>query len=831
MVIILNNRLAVSDEKITERELNARRFVRKAAAEGAVLLKNDRTLPLGKSIKKIALFGAGAGQTVRGGTGSGDVNVRSYVTVREGLSDAGYEIVTDRLLKRYDCDVSAAKALFKSHIQQKAADGVKNALIEMMHHPFTAPEFICPESFEGYEADAAIYVLSRISGEGADRKAVPSDYMLGKTELRDIKRIASFYDKFVLVLNIAAPIDMSELCDAEDINAVLLIGQGGSESGSACADIISGKASPSGKLTSTWARKYSDYPFADEFAGLNGDVFDSYYKEDIFVGYRYFDSFKINPLYPFGFGLSYTDFELSTDSFEINGENIEVGVRVRNIGDVFSGKEVVEIYAEPPVGNLAKPLKSLAAFAKTRELAPGEEQRMTVSFSACRLASYNEDTSEWVIEKGCYVMALGNSSDNLKEFAVVDVSADIVCERCKALFRGEKVGELHPNRTPRNTPRHLIRKELRTENIKTVEHTYRQDTKISDAVSALSVQEAAVLCVGSARISSGKSSVIGIASKSIPGAAGDTTPLLAKKGIPQIIMADGPAGIRVNPKVYVRGNEYVSNPAEDPIFSMILPKEMQNVDLSGTVKKYQYCTALPVASTLAQSWNTELIERTGDVIGAEMELLGISLWLSPAMNIQRNPLCGRNFEYYSEDPLLSGLCAAAAVRGIEKHNGCAATIKHLAANNQETNRNYNNSRLSERALREIYLKAFEICVKEARPSAAMSSLNLINGVHAANDRDLLTSALRCEWGFDGFVMTDWGTTNALVSAEGQKYPVSSSAGCIKAGNDLIMPGSQGDVDRILEAVNDGELSVQNIKLCADRIYRTIIKLCGKENAT
>ena len=171
------------------------------------------------------------------------------------------------------------------------------------------------------------------------------------------------------------------------------------------------------------------------------------------------------------------------------------------------------------------------------------------------------------------------------------------------------------------------------------------------------------------------------------------------------------------------------------------------------------------------------------------------------------------------------------MRGIEKHNGCAATIKHLAANNQETNRNYNNSRLSERALREIYLKAFEICVKEARPSAAMSSLNLINGVHAANDRDLLTSALRCEWGFDGFVMTDWGTTNALVSAEGQKYPVSSSAGCIKAGNDLIMPGSQGDVDRILEAVNDGELSVQNIKLCADRIYRTIIKLCGKENAT
>lgn len=831
MVITLNNRLAASDEKITEREIAARKFVRAAAAEGAVLLKNDRTLPLGRSIKKIALFGAGAGQTVRGGTGSGDVNVRSYVTVREGLSDAGYEIVTDRLLKRYDCDVSAAKSLFKSHIQQKAADGVKDALIEMMHHPFTAPEFICPESFAGYEADAAIYVLSRISGEGADRKAVRSDYMLSETELRDIKRAASFYDKFVLVLNIAAPIDMSELCDIDDINAVLLIGQGGSESGSACADIISGKSSPSGKLTSTWARKYSDYPFAGEFAGLNGDVFDSYYKEDIFVGYRYFDSFGIAPLYPFGFGLSYTDFEISTDGFEIKDENVEIGVCVRNIGNIFSGKEVVEIYAEPPVGKLTKPFKSLAAFAKTRELAPGEEQHITISFSVRRLASYNEDTSEWVIEKGEYILSIGDSSDNLKEFAVVDATADIICERCNALFRGEKVGELHSNRTSCDAPRHLTRKELRAENIRTVEHTYRQDSKISDTVSALSAQEAAVLCVGSARISGGKSSVIGIASKSIPGAAGDTTPLLTDKGIPQIIMADGPAGIRVNPKVYMRENEYVSNPAEDPIFSMILPKEMQNVDLSGTVKKYQYCTALPVASTLAQSWNTELIEHTGDVVGTEMELLGISLWLSPAMNIQRNPLCGRNFEYYSEDPLLSGLCAAASVRGIEKHSGCAATIKHLAANNQETNRNYNNSHLSERALREIYLKAFEICVKEARPSAAMSSLNLINGVHAANDRDLLTCALRCEWGFDGFVMTDWGTTNALVSAEGQKYPVSSSAGCIKAGNDLIMPGSQGDVDRILEAVNGGELSVQNIKLCADRIYRTIIKLCGKENAT
>lgn len=294
-------------------------------------------------------------------------------------------------------------------------------------------------------------------------------------------------------------------------------------------------------------------------------------------------------------------------------------------------------------------------------------------------------------------------------------------------------------------------------------------------------------------------------------------------------MADGPAGLRMNPEYFVKDGVILKNLANDPLFKNILPKEALNVDLSGAETYYQYCTAIPVATMLAQSWNEEIWKTAGDLVGGEMEEMGIDLWLAPGMNIQRNPLGGRNFEYYSEDPLLSGLCAAAVTKGVQSHPGRGTTIKHIAANSQETNRNYNNSHLTERTLRELYLKPFEICIKKAQPFAAMTSVNLVNGIHAANHYDILTAAMRDEWGFQGLVMTDWGTTSDFGSESGShKYNCSSSASCITAGNDLIMPGSQADYDRLLAAAAQGSLSLANLQWCAENILRVILRVEKRE---
>ena len=833
----MRNKMATASITVTEREKRHTALSARIAAEGMVLLENKGVLPFPAQVQSIALFGSGARRTVKGGTGSGDVNVRSFVTIEQGLKDAGYGIVTEDWLAEQDTLIRTAKAQYDAHIQELSHQGISVALLTMMGKPFREPELRALNEQDLRPADAAIYVLARNSGEGADRKNAPGDYLLTETEKQDIALLAKRYERFVLLLNVGGVLNLEAVRELP--GAIVLVSQGGSGFGTAVAEILTGAESPSGRLTATWAKQYSDYPCADEFCVQPEDV---WYKEGIFVGYRWFDSFGMEPRYPFGYGLSYTDFAWSDIQVHVKEAQVFLSVTVQNTGN-HPGKDVVQIYAAQPRTELPKAEKLLVGFAKTGLLNPGEGETVTVSFPCASLASYDEEKSAWVLEQGEYGIYVGKNSRKLQPEAALVLERTIATEQCRSLFRGEKADRLFPKRSAAvsySCPKILID----PDSIPFVTHTYTgtptalsaptRRVGFSDVVKGsataaelageLTPEELALLCIGAARVSFTDFSVIGNASKSIPGAAGDTTDRLEDYGIPQCAMADGPAGIRVNPKVYQRGDTYINNVEEDPILGKVLPPELRKVDLSGTEIKYQYCTALPVAVQLAQSWNPRLAELAGDIAGAEMEELGIDLWLAPGLNIQRNPLCGRNFEYYSEDPYLSGVFAAAVTKGVQKHPGKGTCIKHLAANNQETCRSTSNSHVSERTLREIYLRGFEICVKEARPFSAMTSMNLLNGVHTANDQDLLTHALRDEWGFDGIVMTDWGTTGQFVCVgEGRKYGPSTPVGCILAGNDLIMPGTKFDEDTLFAAIRDGSLPVAALQDSGKRLIELLVK--------
>ncbi len=830
----MRNRMATTDLTVSKREQKHMAISTEIAAEGIVLLENHGVLPLNQEIQSIALFGGGARRTIKGGTGSGDVNVRSFVSVEQGLKNAGCSIATDAWLSEHETAMAAAQKAYDDHIRFLSRQGIGTALLTMMGNPFTEPEFRALNTNDLVQADAAIYVLARNSGEGADRRNAPGDYLLTETEKKDIMLLAKSYPRFVLLLNVGGVVDIEPVRELP--GAVVLMSQGGSGCGDAVAKVLTGAITPSGKLSATWAKQYKDYPFSEEF-GTDPD--DTYYKEGVYVGYRWFDTFGIEPQYPFGYGLSYTDFEIKLREIRQNRWCVDLRVSVTNIGN-RPGKEVVQVYASSPQTGLDKPYQGLVAYKKTVYLEPGETQDLWLAVPLARMASYDQKRSVWVLEQGDYVLRVGNSSRNTVPIAVLTLETEVITEQCKPLLRKEQPEQRPKSRGAESSPDcpHI---QIDTGKIPTANHAYtgnldpipKPNQRISfdsvlhgtatteNLVGQMTVDELILLCIGGARVSFIDFSVIGNASKSIPGAAGDTTGALDHYGIPQCAMADGPAGLRVNPKVYQRGEVYVNHIAEDPILGKVLPTELQKVDLSGAEVKYQYCTALPIATQLAQTWNDELLLRAGDLIGAEMEELGIDLWLAPGMNIQRNPLCGRNFEYFSEDPLLSGLCAAALIVGVqEKHAGKGVTVKHFAANNQETNRNRNNSHVSERALREIYLKGFEIAIKH-NPFAVMTSVNLLNGIHTANDRDLLLHILRDEWWFKGIVMTDWGATGEFVENSGDIYACAGSRECILAGNDLIMPGTQGDENRLKAAIKEGTLDVAALQACAVRIINML----------
>ncbi|MCD8323907.1 MAG: glycoside hydrolase family 3 C-terminal domain-containing protein, partial [Clostridiales bacterium] len=759
---------------VTEREVKNAALVRRAAVEGFVLLKNEGgLLPLKKG-SRIGLYGAGAVRTVKGGTGSGDVNNRASVNIAEGLAAAGFDVTKPGLdwLAAYEDCYRQARESWKAGILSKAKEGM-DFFTAYSTSPFAVPcgDPIDEAAARTDGADTAVFVLSRIAGENADRHDTPGDYYVSGEERRLLRQICAAYEKVILVINTGGLMDLAFVDELPNIAAILQFVQAGQEGGNALADVLTGDVTPSGKMTDTWALDYHDYPNADFFSFKSGDLYKEEYKEGIYVGYRYFDTFDIPVRYCFGYGLSYTDFEISTGAVSVQGTEslrpaVTVAVSVENTG-ARSGKEVVQIYVSCPQGALPKEYRRLAAFAKTGLLAPGAAQQMEISFPLYQMASYFEKEAAWMLEGGRYGIWVGNSLDDAKLVATLtlDETAKLVqCENICPLR--ESLEEIAPDKKrvlakeaawqaearEKELPDVAISAaDLKTEIVAYEELEDHYPGKAGEIVDSLSVDQLIALATGDP-VRNQMESALGSAGQTVPGAAAETVNAMAEKpwDVASIVLADGPAGLRLRQSYEVRedgsidAGDFLSG-FENGFFAE--PKEAE-----GTVY-YQYCTAIPVGTLLAQTWDTGLVKELGEMVAGEMNEFEVSLWLAPGMCIHRNPLCGRNFEYFSEDPLLTGMMASAMTMGVQRVPGCGTTIKHFCCNNQEDNRMGSDSVLSERALREIYLKGFEIAVKDAQPMSIMTSYNLVNGVHAANCFDICTKAARSEWGFAGAIMT------------------------------------------------------------------------------
>lgn len=796
---------------------------RKAAAEGIVLLKNERQVLPVKVGSKVALFGTGASHMVKGGTGSGDVNERDVVSICQGLQNAGYCITSLEWIAEYDRVYTEARIQWRDGIMERVR-AVSATGLDFFNIYSTTP-FFMPDGPEitSSDTDTAIYVLSRVTGEGADRWDKEGDYYLTAKEKRDIDDLTRLYDKVIFVINTGGLIDLTFLNEYENIYSVLQLVQPGMEGGNALADVISGKVTPSGKLTDTWANRYEDYPNALSFSHMNGKVDKEKYEEGIYVGYRYFDSFEISVKYSFGYGLSYTDFDIQI--LNITAEtDICVNVKVTNIGSVYSGKEVVQVYVSAPVGELEKEYRRLCGFAKTSTLAPGESENLTIRFSSYQMASYDDKAAEWILESGVYGIWVGNSLADSKLEALLTLSEKKVLAKVKNICPlKEELKELSLSKEKRENrykafvdAGHAQRiqetiLDLSALETKMIDYdaSFEPDDEAAEIAKGLTTEQLIQLSTGDP--GKGQGSSLGAAGISVPGSAGETSTAAYEQGVANIVLADGPAGLRLNQVYSVKDCTVQMPPFEASLEHGFF---CTDVNFEG-IKYYQYCTAIPVGTLLAQSWDEKLIEEVGVMIAEEMEMFGVTLWLAPGMNIHRNPLCGRNFEYYSEDPLVSGKMAAAMTRGVQSIKGCGTTIKHFACNNQEDNRMASDSILSERALREIYLKGFEIAIKESGPMSIMTSYNLINGIHAANCYDICTVAARQEWGFDGVIMTDWTTTE-----HGEDC---TASGCMRAGNDLVMPGQFSDHENIREELNQGTLKEEDLRKCITRLIRVILR--------
>ncbi len=771
---------------------------RQAAAEGMVLLKNQGgLLPLAPG-SRVALFGKGSFDYVKGGGGSGDVTCAYVRDLYDGLKEEGVSVCGP--LSDY----------YRAYVEERYAAGDVPGL---MAEPELPKDLL---AFAREYTDTAVIVLSRFSGEGWDRIPVipenkdyvwadevrmpqraqmifpKGDYYLTDAESAMAEQVCAVFDRVAVVLNVGGVMDVSWFWKNDRISSVLLAYQGGMEGGSAAAALLTGRAAPCGKLTDTFARDLSDYPSTEHFHDSRDYV---EYTEDIYVGHRYFETLPgaaERVCYPFGFGLSYTTFSLEVlGAGEENG-TIQVQVRVTNTGD-RAGKEVAQLYFCPPKGLLQKPSRNLAAFKKTGLLDPGESETLTLSFAVSDMASFDDlgkvSPSAWVLEKGRYRLYLGVSVRDTEElsFAYEQAETSIV-RQCKDVLAPSRLAKrLQADGTWEDLPAapavdtdanalapldpntlEAVAPEVRARGRYWLARPYPEGVRpLSDVAEGrltldafleqLSVEDLIHLLGGQPNV--GVSNTFGIGN-------------LPEYGIPDITTADGPAGLRIQPEVGV------------------------------------CTTAWPCATLLAASWDPELVSRVGMAAAAEVKENNISVWLAPAVNIHRSPLCGRNFEYYSEDPLLAGKTAAAMVRGIQSRH-IAATVKHFACNNKETNRKNSDSRLSQRALREIYLRAFEIAVREAGPWAVMSSYNIINGHRASECRELLTDILRDEWGYTGVVMTDWWT-------RGEHYKE------VLAGNDLKM--ANGYPERVQQAVELGLVSRTDLEACARRILELILKI-------
>ncbi|MCR5145328.1 MAG: glycoside hydrolase family 3 C-terminal domain-containing protein [Lachnospiraceae bacterium] len=810
-----------SGETVTEKH-NAQ-VAYEVASESIVLLENDGTLPLEKG--HVALFGAGVAKNFKGGTGSGEVNERHTIGIKEGLDMAGLTSSCEAWSEAYVKEMTEAKSEYNKTHQMKTNPIKLNAadMINIMSDPFEYPygRILTKSDLENSKSDTCIYVVSRQAGECYDKRIERGDMNLSPIEIENLKIARGYYDKLILVINIGGIIDLSAI-DEIGINAIVYLGQQGQATGCALADVLLGKVNPSGHLTDTWIKSYDQIPYGDKFSYLDGDVLHAEYKEDIYVGYRYYDSFGVEPRYPFGYGLSYTNFDISDCKVAVNRNIIDVIATIRNIGNIYAGKETAQIYVSCPSNKIEREAQSLVAYAKTSMLEPFGVEKVKISFDIRDLAAYDQDSASYILEKGLYIIRVGIDSRNTICAGVVEINEDVVVSKCTNVApnpRQDDMEILHRegDQLLREYPQDMEIIVMDAKAIPCTKYNYdkpkrKQSDRIDKLLSSMSLEEKVSLVAGTGIMDMmGGSKYI-----DVPGAAAFTTSKLVKKGLVNVALADGPAGLRLtrvcgmNKKGKIKQAESMMEIMENQ--GGLLMKLMY-ADLSKDTPLYQYATAFPVGTAVAQTWNQELIEKMGDAVGTEMEEYGVTFWLAPGMNIHRNPLCGRNYEYYSEDPVISGRTAAAIARGVQKHEGCYVTIKHYCCNNQEFERCNMSAYVNERALREIYLRGFEIAVREGDAKAVMTSYNMTNEQYSAASDDFCMKLMRNEWGFDGVIMTDW-----FASWDGLADPVEG----LKGGNDLHMPGGKQSTKPILRAIKEGKLTEADLDWCCANIINAIL---------
>lgn len=762
------------EKEMSQRESRNAELSRQVAAQGMVLLQNNnQVLPIKN--KSVALYGSGAFATYKGGTGSGDVNQRSVINIESGLLKKGFKITSQGWLNRFK------RAFHKS--RDEYYDQYKDSELSVLAPAFAMDD---PEVSDFSPAKTGIYVISRSAGEGQDRENKPGDYQLTDNELSNIQAMSQFYQDSVVLLNVGGVIDTSFIEQCPLLDSVLLVSQPGMDAGLAIADVLDGSVTPMGKLTDTWAKEYRDYYSANSFGQQ-----DPHYQEGIYVGYRYFDSFNIKPRYEFGYGMSYTKFFIEVPKIHVDEQSIQLKIKVQNIGEDYHGSEVVQLYVSNPQSDIPTPYQSLQGYVKTKDLRPDEEQELEMSIPVKNLASFDESRAAEVLVPGIYIIRVGNSSKKTQvvgefrldeEVIVKQYKHKLVPENDPTVLRSNNVKIVQADKVPFFILKAVNFDEPTIVNYqdKNIVHTisdhedglpgngreeivdqveklpsstlidvYNKKVSLQQFVAQLPQKELIKLVEGILQPEQ-MGSIVGNAAQDVPGAAGQTYSNDTYK-IPATVNADGPAGLRLTPKY-------------------------QDDDGNTQV---QYATAWPIGTLLAQTWDVDLIKQVGKAVGEEMKVFGVTIWLAPGMNIHRDPLGGRNFEYYSEDPVLSGTIAAAEVNGVQLNPGVGATIKHFLGNNQETKRNTGDSIIGEQALREIYLKNFKIAVETSQPMAVMSSYNKVNGTFAGQNFDSLTNILRDEWHFKGLVMTDW-------------FSLADPVEGLHAGNDLVMPGANQD---------------------------------------
>ena len=616
---------AKTDDRVLPYEEPHRRIAYLAALEGIVLLENHDALPIPSG--KIAMYGSGVEHTIKGGTGSGEVNERHSVSILEGMEAAGYEVTTKKWLddytEEYETGLKELEAKIKSSLKKLDIQSYLTMFLQSYLYPFG--RLITEQDVTDSDTDTCIYVVARQSGEGSDRKLENQDFQLSDTEKTNIRFCTQHYKKTIVVLNIGSSFDTSFMEEIPGIDALVYFCQLGTAGGTAFADVISGKVTPSGKLTDTWVSSYSDVPYGMDYSYLNGDLENENYLEDIYVGYRYYDTFRITPRYPFGYGLSYTTFDIRYQGIEKSGDTISVRVIVKNTGDTYSGKEIVQLYASCPQGNLKKEYQRLVAFAKTDTLEPGQEEILTLTFPLSYLTSYNEASASTIIEKGTCLLRIGSHSRQTEVCAVLNITEDICASVHKHICPVQTPLEVlypeAPGETDSETPDvteapeekdHL---DITQEDLPTVTFTYDElpvtgNQKLTEDLKKLTVKERIQLVVGAGL----KDMLMNESYVKVPGAAGNTTSSLLKKGVVNLVLADGPAGLRIQRRSTI-GRNGTAKMIDMQIDMMKYFPEIFKKLLCGNPEKdqvyYQYTTAFPVATAMAQTWNPDLLEQMG----------------------------------------------------------------------------------------------------------------------------------------------------------------------------------------------------------------------------